>query len=242
MFEPRQLLARVEQETATLLAAAGPLDAPVPSCPEWTVADLLGHVGAIHRWAARIVEERLTEPMWDRETPPDHADRAGWVRDGAQRLIDVLGPADPGAPVWGWAGDGTVGFWHRRMAHETLVHRMDAELASGREIGPVPADVAVDAVDEVLATLIASPWMRPLLAGDGQTLHLHASDADGGEWTLTFASDGVEVESGHAKADAALAGPAERLVAWVWRRGGTEGLTVHGDTAVLDVWEASFPL
>ena len=31
-------------------AGAGP-DDPVPSCPEWTVRDLVRHLGGVHRWA-----------------------------------------------------------------------------------------------------------------------------------------------------------------------------------------------
>jgi uncharacterized protein (TIGR03083 family) len=241
VIAPFELLARVEPETEALLAAASDLTAPVPTCPGWTAADLIGHLGAIHHWAASIVEHRVAEPTWDRDEPPAADELADWVREGAGRVTRVLGQADPSDLVWGWAGDGTAGFWMRRMAHETLVHRLDAEMAAGA-LGPVDPTIAVDAIDEVVGSLIQASWIRPKLAGAGETLHLHATDAPDGEWTITFGDDGPSVEATHAKADAALAGPAAPLLAWVWRRGGTAELAVHGDTSVVRRWETDFPL
>jgi uncharacterized protein (TIGR03083 family) len=235
------LLGRIEPETEALLTAASDLDAPVPTCPGWSTTDLLGHVGAVHRWAASIVEHRRTEPTWDRDEPPPPPDLRDWVRAGSHKFTAVLRQADPSNQVWGWAGDGTAGFWIRRMAHETLVHRLDAEAAAGVD-GSVDPLIAVDAIDEVVSSLIQASWIRPKLAGSGETLHLHATDAPDGEWTITFAHDGPSVEPTHAKADAALSGPAAPLLAWVWRRGGTAELAMHGNTAVMDRWRSDFPL
>src|SRR5438445_7600877 len=45
------------------VAQAAP-DAPVPSCPEWTVAQLVGHLTGLYAWVARQVSRGVT-------TPPD---------------------------------------------------------------------------------------------------------------------------------------------------------------------------
>ena len=84
---------------------------------------------------------------------PEDADKLGaWLRDGAGALVDAIRAADPRTPVWSWADDHSVGFWARRMAHETAVHRADAELALGREF-TLEADLAADAISEWLGFL-----------------------------------------------------------------------------------------
>src|SRR5215469_3181220 len=51
-------------------------------------------------------------------------------------------------------GPAPAGFWIRRMAHETLVHRADAQLAAGAAPEPlIEAEVAADAIDEWLMLL-----------------------------------------------------------------------------------------
>ena len=36
-------------------AASGDLDDPVPTCPEWSLADLVLHLGEVHLWAAHAI-------------------------------------------------------------------------------------------------------------------------------------------------------------------------------------------
>ena len=45
-------------ETARRAAA----DAPVPTCPEWTLSQLVEHVGQTQHWVASIVEKRVPDP------------------------------------------------------------------------------------------------------------------------------------------------------------------------------------
>ncbi len=75
---------------AALAAAAAKagVDAPVPSCPEWTVADLLGHIGRLHRWVAAIVADRVTErgAHWSEAEPPPDAERVEWFAAGVPLL------------------------------------------------------------------------------------------------------------------------------------------------------------
>lgn len=232
----------VRTDSAALVAAAnsGPLDAPVPSCPGWTVADLLAHIGRVQRWSAACASS--TEPVDRRsvpEPPEDPAALPGWVADGASELADTLTHLDPGRPAWNFAGaqPAVAGFWHRRQAVEAALHRWDAEAARGAPT-PLDAALAADGIDETLTVM--APFR---LAGRddlhiGGSIHVHCTDTEG-EWTLRT-EDGLAVEHGHAKGDAALRGPASSVLLVLWRRlrpgeGGTE---VFGDAAVLDRWLA----
>src|SRR6266542_3350994 len=151
----------------------------VPTCPEWTLVDLVQHVGAAHRWAADMIERRVTAPVRpERADPPPEPDaRSAWLLAGARRLL-----------------------------HDTLVHRFDAEIAVGRAAqredrslrGPqsqashtvaVAPDLAADSVSDLLATFAVIAAREPDhgLRGTGETLHFHATDEgldSAGEWLV----------------------------------------------------------
>jgi predicted lipid carrier protein YhbT len=116
------------------------------------------------------------------------------------------------------------------MAHETAVHRADAESAHG-EIAPVvPAALASDGVDEVLWTMLSR--LRNARPGNGETVHLHCTDTEG-EWLLTLQPDRVDVRDGHARADCAARGAASDLLLFVWGRLPAARLEVLGDGDLL---------
>lgn len=217
---------------ALAVAAQGRLDAPVPTCPGWTVADLVRHVGVVHRTRIEVVRDLLQQRPPAPPAPQDDAELVAWFTDGVEELARLLEATDPATAVWTFhPPDQTVGFWRRRMAHETAVHRVDAEAAAhGGEFRPVDAELAADGADEVLEVFIA-PRVREV-GGDGETLHLHATDAEG-EWLLRLHPDRVEVTRGHAKGDAAARGTASDLLLWLWGRAGPERLEVFGDAGLL---------
>lgn len=143
---------------ALLAAAAVDLSRPVPACPDWDVADLVWHIGRIHERWVRIVRAGVTDPDDVAALPkpdrPDDADLLGWARAQAETLLDTLGGLDPATPCWNWTGaNQTVAFLSRRMAHETAVHRVDAEQAAG-EATPIDARLAADGIDEVLTVIL----------------------------------------------------------------------------------------
>ncbi|MBW3620570.1 MAG: maleylpyruvate isomerase family mycothiol-dependent enzyme [Actinobacteria bacterium] len=149
----------IRSESEALLAAAAvDVSRPVPTCPDWTVADLLWHIGRIHHRWGRIAAEGVTDAAaaGALETPERPADDelVHWARTQADRLLEVLIDLDPDAPRWNWTGaPQTAAFIPRRMAHETAVHRVDAERAAG-EASPVDAKLAADGIDEVLSVLV----------------------------------------------------------------------------------------
>ncbi len=230
------------RDNATQLADAGEragLDARVPSCPDWVVADLLGHIGTVHRWATACCDRSPTDPFMRSseagiEVPPDHAARPAWVREGAGVLADTLAARSPDDPCWTWAPPATIGFWRRRQAHETAMHRIDAQLAADA-VEPIDAALASDGIDEWMALLPNRPWVPDKITGAGETIHLHCTDVDG-EWLLRLAPSGLEVERVHAKGDVAAKGAASDLLVWLMGRGPVERLEVFGDESLLMRW------
>lgn len=224
--------AAIRDQADRFVAAAqrAPLDAPIPSCPDWDIAELLAHMGRVYRWAAACVEANAPVSPHDLPSPPARDERVAWVEDGATRILEVLDrPADD--PAWTWSPDGTVGFWQRRQAHETAIHRVDAELASGPPT-PVPRELAVDGIDEWLE-LLPNRFGAPPVTGAGETVHVHCTDGDG-EWLLRLTPDGLEVEAIHAKGDVAVRGPASDLLLVLLRRVAPDHVEIIGDRAVLD--------
>jgi len=232
--------------TATLagLTDGADLTRPVPTCPEWTMRQLITHVGRAHRWATAIVATRSAVPIPFREVPdgklPENPrEHAGWLRTGAAGVIDAVRAAGD-QEVWTHPGPGPAWYWARRMAHETAVHRADGQIALGQrpQIDPV---TAADGIDEWLGFL-AEPDTgegRPSLAGlHGKVLHVHVTDTEvaGGEWMIRPTAGGVTVEPGHAKGDVAIRGPASDLLLLLLRRvpPGDSPVEVLGDAVVLD--------
>ena len=225
-------LAAVRADGDALAAAARRgLDPEVPGCPGWTVADLVLHTGMVHRHKLEIVRGRLARPPRPWPPPaPDRRDLLGWYEQGLDELLAALDGTDPLTPVWTFhPPDQTAGFWRRRMAHETAVHRVDAESAHG-EPAPVPTPLAVDGIDEVLDVFLVPFSRREAAGGGGEALHLQATDVEG-EWRLRLLPAGVQVDRGHADADAR--GTASDLLLFLWGRAPATRLETSGDPAVL---------
>ncbi len=187
------LLAEVTGSAGTLagIAATADLTTTVPTCPDWTLRQLITHVGRAHRWATVIVATKAAEPIGFRDVPDgrlpdDPAERPAWLRDGAARLAETV--AASSGPVWTHLGPGPASYWARRMAHETAVHRADGEIAIGTRpvIDPV---IAADGLAEWLGFFPDGPAGqqadRPAPVPEGKVIHLHATDAAAdGEWLI----------------------------------------------------------
>ncbi|MDQ1372946.1 MAG: hypothetical protein QOJ09_284 [Actinomycetota bacterium] len=230
---PAEYVAHLRADGGRLADVAdGNLDARVPSCPEWNVADLVWHTGAVHRFWAEVVRTNAQAvagpPALER---PSAGALVDWFRDGLEQSAQTLEGADPATPIWTWTStDDTAGWVQRRMAQETAVHRWDAEVASGQTTG-VDHQLAVDGIDEFLDIFL--PEADGARAFGTGTIHLHTTDGDG-EWLLTVDGSDVRVERGHVKGDVAVRGPASDLLLMLWRRLPPDGLDVLGDGSVLD--------
>ena len=244
-----------ENEAFAALLDGADLSAPVPTCPEWTLGQLMRHVGRGDRWCAQIVAEASMEFIDPRTVgggvPPEDRDgQTGWLHAGVRELIAAVAQTGAQTPVWTFLGPRPASWWIRRRLHETVVHRADAALALGAGFDVDPA-IAADAVTEYLERVVIradeegpAGGDRPL--GDGQSLHLHATDPGlgaEGEWTILGRPDGIAVDREHGRATTALRGPARNLLLALVRRGdaGELGLEMFGDRAVWDTWLARTP-
>jgi uncharacterized protein (TIGR03083 family) len=212
--------------------AEGNLALQVPSCPDWVVADLVWHLGEVHHFWTTVAERRLADYAEVGEIArPADAELIAWYRAGLGHLLAVLEGVDPGTAVWTWAPQKDVAFIVRRMAHETAVHRWDADAATGGP-SPIDAELASDGVDEFLEFF--SSRRRPDAAPLDGTVHLHCTDV-AGEWVVREGDgDALEVERRHEKGDAALRGPASDLLLALWRRVPLDALDVVGDRDVAE--------
>lgn len=241
----------IEASTETLaeLVHGADLTRQVPTCPEWTLRQLATHTGRAHRWAAEIVGTRSAEFIPFRQVPEgripdDPALHAPWLRAGAALVIESVREAGSD-PVWTFDGPQPASFWARRMAHETAVHRADAQITAGRD-PEFDADLAADAIDEWLGFMsgIGASDSRVDALPDGAVLHVHVTD-DGvdGEWLVRRAGSTVSVESGHGKGDVVVRGPAGRVLLVLLRRVQPDDpqVEVLGDAALLTGWLAGTP-
>lgn len=227
-------LSHLRADGAALSTAARKnLDAPVPSCPEWLVRDLVDHTAVVYLHKIGVMAAGGTErPEVDPPDDPDGDDELlALYDDSLTRLIAELEQRDPEDEAWTFFGPKRVGFWHRRMAQEAAVHRWDAEAATG-DPAPIDPELAADGIDEMLNVMI--PADEVLYEGKPGTLHLHRTDDDG-EWLVTLETGTVPAtRSGHEKGDAALRGTASDLLLLVWRRVTPEAVERFGDDRIID--------
>jgi uncharacterized protein (TIGR03083 family) len=215
-------------------AAETAMDRPVPSCPGWVGRDVVAHTGKVHRLIGDRVRRGSTSQD-DVEQPviPEGDAVLGWYREGLDELLATLAEADPGKPVWNWSSiwPDTAAFWPRRMAHETSVHRVDAQLAADAS-RPIDTALAADGVDEFLMVHFAEDAGE--LTGAGEAVRLRTADAPG-EWTVTAGEGGATIAAGAAgDAAATIAGGASDLVLALWRRVPLDALAVSGDRALAE--------
>jgi uncharacterized protein (TIGR03083 family) len=215
----------------------------VPTCPDWTIAQLVRHTGTVHRWAGQMVRDRATERLdtrtLDLGLPDDPGEYAEWLAAGAAPLVAAFSAADPDAAMWAWGADQHARFWPRRMLHETTVHRVDAELATG--VAPrVDGAVAVDGIDELLENLPSAAYFRPRVAelrGHGESIGLRSSDRDD-RWLIRLEPDGFRWERGDGAATVTVtAGTGDLLLLVYGRRAlRDDRFELVGDVPVLERW------
>lgn len=233
-----------EGDLLATAAAAADADTPVATVPELSLRDLVRHVGGIHRWATTTLREARTERYdttllevvgnW-----PDDADLVPWFREGHAGLVQTLRETDPGVEVWHFFdAPSPVAFWARRQAHETAIHRADAESCSGSITAYAPT-FAADGIDEILFGFAARRGRYPQ-TDPPPKMRLRATDTDR-HWLAQLGPEHTEVVVGgeagdRAEADVTVDATASDLYLLLWNRIPAEGLAVTGDAGCLDVW------
>lgn len=234
-------LERAGLDLVDAVAKAG-LGAGVPTCPEWTVRELVQHVGYVHRWAASYVRDARVDMLTDDEEErvvgpmPADADLVGWFQDGHVALVAALRAAPADLRCWHFLpGTSPLEFWARRQAHETVIHRADLQGAVGSPAG-VDRELGVDGIDELLMGFYASRGGRRLRSDEPRTLAVRAADS-ADAWSVRMGPDGADITRGAPdKADCTLLGPAGELYLALWNRRAADDLHVDGDESVLDLW------
>ncbi|ATL32510.1 maleylpyruvate isomerase family mycothiol-dependent enzyme [Streptomyces formicae] len=226
----------------------------VPSCPGWSVTDLMFHLGSVHRQTMRVITEGLREPPrgFDpaaRRPPavgagwpdPERAPNRGplpsalvdWFTEGATALAELFAVRDPAEPVWSWSREQTVGFWQRTGTIEAAVHRWDAEHAIGAA-RPIERHLAAEAVTHTFEVMAPArrAW-RTAPAGQGERLRF--KQADGFRiWVVQTDPEEVLLNQGSGCCEVELTATASDLALFLWHRIPTDGLGVRGDVSLLD--------
>ncbi|MEU0677063.1 maleylpyruvate isomerase family mycothiol-dependent enzyme [Streptomyces sp. NPDC006172] len=242
--------AAVAAETARFTAAIKDADmaTPVPTCPGWSLADLVKHAGSVQRWFSVLLRARIQEPPRTREVDlqlPDHEDGyVDWLAESAAVASDAFAATDPELPMWAWGADQHARFWARRMLFETLLHRVDAELALGLRHS-VDRRAAVDGIDEFLVNLPFAAFFAPKVAdlrGPDRTIRFRTTDGDDA-WVVRLRPDGFGLDPAHPTTDAADAtarGTAADLLLLLYGRlpHDADVLSHEGDEELLAHWFA----
>lgn len=219
---------------------------PVPSCPLWTVRDLIAHLGGAHRWAIDIVTRRLLQDSSEREQdalmapPADPDELLPWFRSGVGVLIQTLteAPDDLRAFVFLKGAPPARQFWARRQVHETTIHRVDVlaarlgRLPSTSEAAISPA-VAVDGIDEIVAGFVPRRSSR-LRTDEPFRMTIAPHDVDIA-WTVAVSEQPPVVTRGvDPDAHATLTGSAAGIYLGLWNRG--DDIAETGTVDALGHW------
>jgi uncharacterized protein (TIGR03083 family) len=220
-------------------AADGALEAKIPGCPDWVMADLVSHLGGLYSWVTLILEAEGERPEGERSQPPvGQEDLIAWFNEMRDGMVAALSARSSEDAAWVFVRTAphNVGWWCRRQALETAVHRFDAEAAVGSP-NAIDARLAADGIDEFLTQFMPGRLARQPVEALTGTFHVHATDTEG-EWTLDFGAADLAARREHAKADTALRGPASGLYLWIWNRQTPEeaGLEIFGNRSPVDAW------
>lgn len=236
-------LAALRHEGAAFRAAVSVdgLADQVPTCPGWTIEDLVVHVGSVYRWVrGHVTREVITRPeSFSTADAPRGETTLSWWDDQYRELLSVLDRLDGELPAWNWAPQAKkVAFWHRRMAHETAVHRWDAQVAAGLT-EPIETKLAVDGASEVLDTCLPGGRRRQVDAQASGLVELVASDVSHA-WLIRIRGAGVALLDTSTvmhephRINAQAVGTASDLQLALWGRVPFDVLETAGDPRLLE--------
>jgi uncharacterized protein (TIGR03083 family) len=233
---------RIEGERFVAAIRTGDLDATVPTCPEWTVRELVHHVGRTHHWAAAHVEQARAETLSESEqaaawgSMPADAEVVRWYDAALTRLMRAIEAAPAELHCWTFLPGATSAraFWARRQAHELAIHRVDAEGVFG-EPAPVTTDFALDGIDELLFGFFGRRRSR-LRSPTPRTLSIRTDDAS---WLVHIGVEGASTELSTEVGECTVQGQASEIYFALWNRRALRDLYRDGDPSVLDLWTAT---
>lgn len=197
----------------------------VPTCPEWTGADLLAHLTAFASWLRGLYEGSgdLSSPLPD--VSPEAATRE-WD-ETSTGLLTILRETDPQTAVPNWStGAQTAAFWLRRCAQDVAIHRWDAARLVNDNPRAVPADIALDGIDEYLNVFVSTAFASGQAPEAEETLCLEITDLD----------RSVHRDLPHPGPVTTLRGTASDLLLGLWHRRSPLELFVSGNRQRVAQW------
>ena len=221
-------------------AAAGQLDASVPTCPDWTVRQLAFHLADVYRYVAfHVPRGEASKPERPAPEPTEGLDPLATFDSRYAEVVRVLESVDADLPAYNWAPQAKrAAFWHRRMAVETAVHRWDAQVAAG-PAEPVEAKLATDGINEVVDSMLPAGHRRGTVEGVRGVVALHAADV-GQDWYLRLRGEGIALldtdtilDDDHPHERAQATGTASDLLLALYGRVPYDVLEVAGDPRLL---------
>ncbi|MGZ4639642.1 MAG: maleylpyruvate isomerase family mycothiol-dependent enzyme [Actinomycetes bacterium] len=231
---PDRFLARLRSDATRITEIAGDdLDAPVPTCPGWAVRDAVTHTGAVY--SHKVACMRLPGGPQQLEDwqhgPAEGQDTVEWFQERFAELVEEFEERGPEAASYTWyEPDQTVGFWFRRMAQETAVHRVDVESAFDA-VTSVDGGLAVDGIDEVLDLFLA--YQAADVGPDGPGRGTVAVRTGDHIWRSTLNADDVVLSREPGAADAVVSGEPSELLLWLWGRRPDSAVLIEGDAELV---------
>lgn len=229
---PDTYLAHIRSDAARMAdLAARNLDGAIPACPGWDVREALIHTGEVYSHKVVCMRTGRRPDDWN-HGPAVGENAVQWFAARTAELLGELRERDPGSPAFSWyEPQQNVAFWYRRMAQETVVHRVDIESAFD-VVTPVGDALAVDGVDEVLDWFLS--YQAEDVGPDGPGRGTVAVRTGDHIWRVTLDPDDVVLVRGRGPADAVVTGEPSELLLWLWGRRPQAAVTVEGDQALLD--------
>ncbi len=239
-----EYVSALEHDGRLLIAAAksAGLDAPVPTCPGWHIRELLAHMNYVHAWAYAYVAGALIDMVPEpdeveilRNAPPDD-ELLESVQGGHAALVGALADAPFGLNCWTFLpSPSPLEMWARRQAHETAIHRVDAEIAAGWAPRAFDSRFAMDGLDEIIFAFLARTVPPADEEADLGRIGFEAR-GEAERLTVRLTAGGAVPERGEPLCDLVIRASASDLYLVAWNRPSADELELIGATHLLDVW------
>lgn len=224
--------ALIDADTERMLELASRgLSEPVPSCPGWTVADVVSHTGYVYVHKVRV----MADGAWPEQWPPttyDDLEPIEFLRLAKDELFEEFSRHDPGEQTATFGADTTIMFWARRMALEIAVHRYDCELAHDDGCA-VAEDLALDGIDELLKVFLAGDYLDPANPTEHPVDAAVAVLAAGRRWVADVHDKSITVSDGPGDSIATVSGSPADVFLWMWGRRDDAAVTFDGDARAI---------
>jgi uncharacterized protein (TIGR03083 family) len=230
---PERYFGLIDSDTERMLEVAQHgLDAPVPSCPGWTVADVVAHQAMVYAHKVRVMADNAWPDPW----PPEELrgrEPLGFLSEAKHDLFEEFARHDVAEQTTTFGDDTSIMFWVRRMSLEVAVHRTDVELAHDA-VTPVPDDLGLDGVDEMLRVMMHGNWAEWGVKTEHPVDATVAIETGGRRWRCDARAEAVDVAVDSADpAEATVTGQPADVFLWLWGRADDDALAVDGPLATV---------